>query len=672
MVAFSKVEAPSNAPSDARTDDLPRSGLYDGLVLDVHSKGASVFQYVNKQLNPDQRAIFAHLRAYGMINKTGLLTGIGGSGKSHLLRACGAPFIGGRVTTSNFRNVRRNIELARLRLDKETREDIEIAEAETTVYKKPDPVQLDRTQPAFIQPTDAHYDPNGTIEEKARLLYVAATDKAADALYTAVRRDALKFAELVSRDVPLIYRRHSKAEEMATAKALLEPEDPNFYHEIPGFDPSIPVRGISKAICREFEKFSREMEGIITDNLRFKGRTASMAYYAVNLSLPDQEQAPEIRAAFSEQERDIIRSELQIFHQVSSRLKVHGEWTGNMTSMIENACKYAFNWLDLKADVVITTINTAARKKFALHRQPHFLAVDDLGRLDDIDIMPFYGLYPTTHARVFAGDHRQLGVVKRFSHGPTKPSFLTKLRSNGFEALDLRNTQRFGNEELHDLVRIINKDTSIQMWKSALRDEDTARVRNVHMTIFPQLKAFTATLYLDYPESEKYCRPSGGDEVYNTRTATVSINFVQKLITHGIDGSQIVLTSAYSSQTELHEELFEAAARTATRNQAHQLLSVRCSTLDSFMNEESFYHVHDTCSHTALVYDEVPRAVVLYSRAQVGFTFIGSNTSLMNKRFDNKHPCKLAVRSMVNSKRYVTLTPAYISKVNQFTDITRE
>lgn len=232
MVAFSKVEAPSDAPRDTRTDDLPRSGLYDGLVLDVHNNGARVFEYVNKQLNPDQRAIFSHLQAYGMINKTGLVTGIGGSGKSHLLRACGAPFIGGQVTTSNFRKVRRNIELARLRLDNETREDIEIAEAENIVYMK-DPVQLDRTLPAFIQPTDTNYDPDGTIEEKGRLLYVAPIDNAANALYTVVRRDALKCAESASRDMPLIYRRHSKAEEMATAKALLEPEDPNFYHEIP-------------------------------------------------------------------------------------------------------------------------------------------------------------------------------------------------------------------------------------------------------------------------------------------------------------------------------------------------------------------------------------------------------------------------------------------------------
>jgi hypothetical protein len=327
MVAFSKVQAPSDAPRDSRTAGLPRSGLYHGLILDVHSNGAPdtrVFDYVNKQLNPDQRAIFAHLRAYGMINKTGLVTGIAGSGKSHLLRVCGAPFIGGRVTTSNFRNVRRNIELARLRLDKETREYIEIAEAETIVYKEPDPVQLDRTQPAFIQPTDTNYDPDGTIEEKARLLYVALTDNAADALYTAVRRDALKFAESVSRDVPLIYRRHSKAEEMATAKALLEPEDPNFYHEIPGIDPSIPVRGMNKLICREFEMFSREMEGIIIDDLRFNGRTASMAYYAVNLSLPDQEQAPEIRAAFRNAISSAGSSRSSARYLLDSRSAVNG------------------------------------------------------------------------------------------------------------------------------------------------------------------------------------------------------------------------------------------------------------------------------------------------------------------------------------------------------------
>lgn len=180
---------------------------------------------------------------------------------------------------------------------------------------------------------------------------------------------------------------------------------------------------MNKLICREFEMFSREMEGIITDDLRFHGRTASMAYYAVNLSLPDQEQAPEIRAAFSEQERDIIRRELQIFRQVSSRLKVDGEWTSDMTSMIENACNYAFNWLDLKADVVVTTIQTAAEKKFPLHRQPHFVGVEDLGRLEDIDVMPLYGLYWSTLARVFVGGHRQLGVVKRFFPRPYEAFF---------------------------------------------------------------------------------------------------------------------------------------------------------------------------------------------------------------------------------------------------------
>jgi hypothetical protein len=114
--------------------------------------------------------------------------------------------------------------------------------------------------------------------------------------------------------------------------------------------------------------------------------------------------------------------------------------------------------------------DTATRKKFALHRQPHFLAVEDLGRFDDIDIIPLWGLYPTTLARVCVGDHRQLGVAKRSFHNPIKPSFLTRLSSNGSEVLDLRKTQRFGNEELHDLVRIINKDASIQVWKSALRD----------------------------------------------------------------------------------------------------------------------------------------------------------------------------------------------------------
>ncbi|OSS47866.1 hypothetical protein B5807_06461 [Epicoccum nigrum] len=259
--------------------------------------------------------------------------------------------------------------------------------------------------------------------------------------------------------------------------------------------------------------------------------------------------------------------------------------------------------------------DTATRKKFALHRQPHFLAVEDLGRFDDIDIIPLWGLYPTTLARVCVGDHRQLGVAKRSFHNPIKPSFLTRLSSNGSEVLDLRKTQRFGNEELHDLVRIINKDASIQVWKSALRDKETVRVRDVHKIIFPELKAFTATLYLDYPESEKYSQPTGDDEVYNARTATVAINLVQTLITHGINGSQIVLTSAYSRQTEAHEMIFEAAARNATPNQARQLLLVRCSTLDSFMNEESFYHVHDTCSHTALVYGEVLCAVVLYLRA---------------------------------------------------------
>jgi len=76
------------------------------------------------------------------------------------------------------------------------------------------------------------------------------------------------------------------------------------------------------------------------------------------------------------------------------------------------------------------------------------------------------------------------------------------------------------------------------------------------------------------------------------------------------------------------------------------------------MGEEARYHVHDSCSRSGHTYLEPFRAVVLYSRAKVGFVLIGSTAALISQddKFSDEHPCKEVVRHMIQALRYVDLS----------------
>ncbi|KAJ8112985.1 hypothetical protein OPT61_g4776 [Boeremia exigua] len=140
------------------------------------------------------------------------------------------------------------------------------------------------------------------------------------------------------------------------------------------------------------------------------------------------------------------------------------------------------------------------------------------------------------------------------------------------------------------------------------------------------------------------------------QTASLAVDYVQKLLDHNILGSRLVLLSPYKTQSELHRTLLSAAAKSNVRA-ASEIAEVRCSTVQSYTGEEAYYIIHDTCSRTGQAYVEVACSAVIFSRAQVGFAYIGSTKALLNHNdtFKESHPCKVVLRNMIRTGRYESL-----------------
>jgi hypothetical protein len=397
-----------------------------------------------------------------------------------------------------------------------------------------------------------------------------------------------------------------------------------------------------------------------------------MAHKVLLLSLPESQQPASIRNAFTKAERDTIREGIACIPDTKDELQSRDSvWNKTLDSEIERACQLAFDWLDMKADIVVTTTSAATEHRFSLHRQPHSIGIEEVSRLDDAELMTFFSQYHSAHARICVGDHRQLGVqlfgeksANPFYH-QVKYTFLRRLMDTGFKVPNLVLTERFGNEELLQIVRCINGDDSIAMREGAARDDASQLVRDIHKKMYPALGNINTTaLFLDYPGSEDSCLTGAGQSWFNSSTALVAIDHIRTLIDNGIPGADIVLTSCYRTQTDLHSRLLKAAAKAALPSQSKHLVAVRCSTVDSYMGEESPYHVHDTCSLTGHAWLEPSRSVVQYSRAAIEYTIIGSTRALSTlNKFRYDHVCKLTINDMILKKRRVELAKAYTNSL---------
>lgn len=82
---------------------LSRSEIYDNVVLTPAMENA-----LTAGLSPDQLSIVLDLRNSGVINRTAAITGVSGSGKSHLQRTLRMPYVGAQVQTKSFHNIMRN------------------------------------------------------------------------------------------------------------------------------------------------------------------------------------------------------------------------------------------------------------------------------------------------------------------------------------------------------------------------------------------------------------------------------------------------------------------------------------------------------------------------------------------------------------------------------------
>ncbi|KAJ8112986.1 hypothetical protein OPT61_g4777 [Boeremia exigua] len=430
---------------------LPRIGIYDDLELDE-----AVVDEVRSKLNPEQMSVLTNMSDNGMANRTGIVTGISGSGKSHLLRVLGLPFIGGRVQTKASRNALRNRDLLDLQLEKNARPDIH--NPTDPQYENLQPGPHDDTRPAFDDSTPGEYNPNHLIVEKGRSLYVAASNDTVQALYRSVSRDAQAFNAKLNRPPSLIYRRHSKPTEITAVMAGMSKFAGADPPQIFDHDVDLPVGGNNEKICSDYKKFSMGNSFAAIQDERFTDWDSSMASKVFELFKEDKQQSRVIKAAFTPRERATIREHLAPFHEVIGELKTAGKWSKESRKIVTRCCKVVFDWLDYKADVVITTASAAMEDRFIRHRQPHFIGLEEFGRFDDSMAMGFFNWGPAL------GDK----FANPLFHQAKYP-LIGRLIDTGLNVPDMKHTQRFGNDELLQLVQDINEDASITMLPGAER-----------------------------------------------------------------------------------------------------------------------------------------------------------------------------------------------------------
>ncbi|KAJ4316841.1 hypothetical protein N0V94_005254 [Neodidymelliopsis sp. IMI 364377] len=87
------------------------------------------------------------------------------------------------------------------------------------------------------------------------------------------------------------------------------------------------------------------------------------------LSLPDEEQADELKAAFNLEERDALRKLLLPLRDARTELGNNsGVPTKDIVKSVKSAAKIGIDWMEAQAAIVVTTASAGQQNRFVMMR----------------------------------------------------------------------------------------------------------------------------------------------------------------------------------------------------------------------------------------------------------------------------------------------------------------
>ncbi|KAF1837525.1 hypothetical protein BDW02DRAFT_645357 [Decorospora gaudefroyi] len=646
---------------------LDKKGIYDD-IDQAHRQD----DHVRNQLLDYQQVWLDKLIDQGMLDATALLGGPSGCGKTRAIAEVAMPFLGS-IKVPNDDVVRKQNELHAFfnqtskKKDKDTDGNMD-STAPTEDITSPSPPESSAQENdkqsglygktrSFEIGTPCFTLPSKELDytlERGRITAITAQNETVEELFTTYSSTAIAYCKAVGLPVPLVI-------ELDLPFAIDQEITPQ-----PGTH--------SERLYKAYVKMYQGSEFRSIRDPRFKHLESSEAHRVLQFLLDDDQQPEELKACFTKDERAMIRQQFQPLRYAEKDLMDNkGTFTQEIDDQILHAAKLGLDWIEQKANVVVTTASLGLEPRFAMMRRPHAVVIEEITRMSDAVLWGYWSKYWDVLARLGSGDWRQLGPqlfgkkIDNPFHPQVKLPLLGRAYATGFPVHQFMVTHRFGNEELLNICQLVIKLPQLAMSDTAEQQEKTKKIMNVHKDLKNKR---SACVFVDVQESNPQKDATGS--YYNVRTAVTTLHIINALV-DAMQGTCIAVISPYNAQTNLHQYLCGNAIQMAKdhgdQSHAEQLEKITFSTIDSYMGKENEYIFVDTLAHIGHLM-EIPRTIVAFTRARLGLSIVGNAAvhSSAADNYSNSHPLKTLTRRLCESRRFFDMNTRKQRKLIQYTD----
>lgn len=483
------------------------------------------------------------------------------------------------------------------------------------------------------------------VPEPGRLTLCAMQNETVDHL-TLTCSDLIRVITHHGRIQPkLIIRVHSAQSELDLVLALIRPSFDYSPDDTPlptltseDFLPS----HVSESLRSGYIKSHRPGNFRYINDKRIRNVSGSMASYIIQLAnVPGTTRSPEILATFTPQQLRAIEHQLRDIVAAYWELQENNDTpTEDIKKRVQDAARVGYRHLLGTAAVVITTLAVATEASFSIFRNSHAVMLEEAGRANCLDTMGLASHYPHAFVHMLVGCWLQLPPM---AFGPSRSnpfqaqlhlSLLATLFASGFPVAGLQSTSRFGNNELLEICRLVNRKPHITMVGSAARIQLSDATRDIMGRIWQKKEVVT------FINVEDSAPAAHNNSFLNVPMAITGLHHLERFLEY-IEGEDVLYICAYNSQLDLVKSLatdLELRLREENKSViANRLTKVWFLTVDSSMGRDRKHVIVDYSGQMGFFFED-PRTLVALTRAIISCVIIGDlETCVLSSKLRDNH-----------------------------------
>ncbi|KAK7538295.1 P-loop containing nucleoside triphosphate hydrolase protein [Phyllosticta citribraziliensis] len=300
------------------------------------------------------------------------------------------------------------------------------------------------------------------------------------------------------------------------------------------------------------------------------------------------------------------------------------------------------------ADVVVTTLSTAASRKIRGVVQPMTIIVDDAARTMEPDIWSLFTWYPRG-VKLFLGDTQQLRPFVMSEGGfsdQLRLSFFARFLLLGYPCVELVEHHRSVGTIKSICSKLSNaghletsKQTEFEL--RSLSKAFEAAVRAGYNTKYNR-----SALLFDIKYSEDACIPRSKSYI-NIHHVRVALDAVEKLLRQGINAERIAVLVPYLSQLAVYR-----FARNTLAQSNPSFASLHMESFDTIQSREYDFTIVDLVRTSGPGFLRDSRRVnVALSRARYGMIILANRSEIKRNRIEFRDTPPAKIREIFASMK---------------------